>query len=135
MAGAEGVTRNRGKAGPFGPAGAGSAPPSRTALFGGAIAVAPRDAAPAGGGLFGPAILEGVGSGSAVPDVAAVPRAAGMEDEARGTNAAAARGAGAGGAEGARTAMTNVRPTNPISTAATPYRKRVPSETPCFGRA
>jgi hypothetical protein len=90
-----------------------------------------RDVEAAGTGLPAPPILEGVESGSAGPDVAAVPRAAGMDDEGRGTTDAVARGtAGLGGADGDRIAMTTVRPTNPITTAATPYRKSVRSETP-----
>jgi hypothetical protein len=89
------------------------------AALGDATAVTPRDAAFAGSQLPGPATLEGAESGVTGPVVAAMSRAAGTDDVARGTDDAAARGAG-GGAEGDRIAITIVRPTNPITTAATP---------------
>jgi len=95
-------------------------PPGTATAFGEATAVVPRDAALAGIELLGPAILGGVASGVTGPVVAAVPVAAGMDDDGRGTDDATARGAGVGGAEGDRMAMTAVRPTNPIATAATP---------------
>ena len=77
-----------------------------------------------GNGALGPAIRGGVltsGGVAAAAASAAVPRAAGIVDEGRGAGDAAARGAtGLGAADGDSIAISTVRPTKPMITAAKP---------------
>jgi hypothetical protein len=127
--------------------GAGAADPRDARTGVGATADGARDAATVGGGAVvgdsatvGGAVLgdvtgpagSGAGAlGNGAPDVAAVPRAAGIEDAGRGGADAARRGAaGWFGAEGASIVISSVRPTNPIRSAPMPNSNRVFSGTP-----
>ena len=82
--------------------------------------------------VLGAAVFEGVAAGNDragdevvgrdARGVAAVPRAAGIDDDGRGTDDEAVRGAAAcfGGGDGASIAITADSVTNPIATAASP---------------
>lgn len=99
------------------------------------VGAAVRGGAPAGDavldGVTGPAGTGAGGLGNGTPDVAAVPRAAGIDDAGRGGADAALRGAaGVFGAEGASIVISSVRPTNPIRSAPMPNNNRVLSGTP-----
>lgn len=83
------------------------------------------------GGVTDPAIPDAGVPGSGAPDVAAVPRAAGMDEDGRGGVDDAARGvAGFFGADGASIAITSVSPTNPTISAAIPASSSAFSDMP-----
>jgi hypothetical protein len=83
------------------------------------------------GGLTGPARPGGGVLGGGAPDVAAVPRAAGIADAGRSGADEALRGAAGGfGAEGASIVISSVRPTNPSRIAPMPNSVRVLSDMP-----
>ena len=128
--------------------GAGAADPRDATIGGGAIADgatrgdaatvgggAAVDGATAGdavrGGVIGPTETRAGVLGNGAADVAAVPRAAGIEDAGRaGADDALRAAAGLLGAEGASIVINSVRPTNPIKSAPMPNSIRVLSGTP-----
>jgi hypothetical protein len=88
-----------------------------------------EDASP--GGVTGPATADAGVPGSAALRVAAVPRAAGIEDAGRGGAAAMVRGAaGCRGADGASIVISSVKPTKPSRMAPMPTSSRVLTEMP-----
>jgi hypothetical protein len=86
---------------------------------------------PSPGGATDPATTDAGVLGSGALRVAAVPRAAGIEDAGRSGAAAAVRGAaGCGGADGASIVISSVRPTKPSRMAPTPDSSRILSDMP-----
>ena len=95
------------------------------------VPIGPDAGAATGCGLAGPARPEGGVAGRGALAVAAVPRAAGIVDDGRGTVDEALRATAAGfGADGDSMAISTVNPTNPSRTAAMPESRRVLSDMP-----